>query len=98
MIEDYDELFAKCKEVKKEIKENNYKFSIEHDVLPDVPEVATEELIEFMAENFRFLCLSDQRDLLAYLMFIFDTESFESLVGELTSMGDILIDEIIAVC
>jgi len=98
MIEDYDELFAKCKKVKEEIRENNYKFSIEHDVLPDVPEIATEELIEFMAENFRFLCLSDQRDLLAYLMFIFDTESFESLVGELTSMGDILIDEIIPVC
>jgi len=98
MIEDYDELFAKCKEVKKEMIKNKYKFSIEHDVLPDVPEEASEELIEFMAENFRYLCLSDQRDLLAYLMFIFNTESFENLVGELTSMGDVLVDEIIPVC
>lgn len=98
MNDNYDELFAKCKEVKEEIIKNGYKFSIEHDVLPDVPEEATEELIEFMAENFRYLCLSDQRDLLAYLMFIFNTESFENLVGELTSMGDVLVDEIIPVC
>jgi len=98
MNDKYDELFAKCKEVKKEIIKNKYKFSIEHDVLPDVPEEATEELIEFMAENFRYLCLSDQRDLLSYLMFIFDTESFENLVGELASMGEVLIDEIIPVC
>ncbi len=98
MNEDYDKLFNKCKQVKEEIRENKYKFSIEQDVLPDVPEEATEELIEFMAENFRYLCLSDQRDLLAYLMFIFNTESFENLVGELTSMGDVLVDEIIPVC
>ena len=98
MSDNYDELFSKCKKVKEEIRDNNYKFSIEHEVLPDVPEEATEELIEFMAENFRFLCLSDQRDLLSYLMFTFNTESFENLVGELTSMGEVLIDEIMPVC
>ena len=98
MNDSYDEMFAKCKKVKEEIRDNNYKFSIEHEVLPDVPEEASEELIEFMAENFRFLCLSDQRDLLSYLMFTFNTESFENLVGELTSMGEVLIDEIMPVC
>ena len=96
---DYDDpIFLKCRNVKKEIQNNKYKFNISHEDLPDIPEEASEELIEFIAENFRFISLTDQRDLLSYMLFVMNDESFEDLVAALSNAGDVDIDELFPIC
>jgi|TARA_B110000196_G_C20844747_1_gene519956 hypothetical protein len=98
MIEEIDPIFKKCRDVKKQIEENNYKFTISSVDLPDIPESASEELVEFIAENFKFICLTDKRDLLSYMLFVLDEESFEDLVGELTSVEGVDINELFPYC
>ncbi len=98
MTEEHDSIFKKCRNVKVEIKDMKYKFHISSDELPDVPEQASDELIEFIAENFKFISLTDQRDLLSYFLFVFNSESFEELVGELSSVEGIDLDELLPFC
>lgn len=96
---DYDDpIFSKCRGVKKEIQDNKYKFNISYEDLPDIPEDAGMELIEFIAENFRFISLTDQRDLLSYMLFVMNRESFEDLVVALGDAGDVDIDELFPIC
>ena len=98
MTDEFDSIFKKCRNVKSEIKDMKYRFNISSDDLPDVPEEASEELIEFIAENFRFISLTDQRDLLSYFLFVLKSESFEDLVGELSSVEGIDLDELLPFC
>lgn len=96
---DYDEsVFLKCRNIKREIQEKKYKFNISYDDLPDIPEEASEELIMFISENFRFISLTDQRDLLSYMLFVLDEESFEDLTNALAGTEGIDIDELFPYC
>ena len=98
MTEEFDSIFKKCRDVKNEIKNKNYRFNISYEDLPDLPETASGELIEFVAENFRFISLTDQRDLLSYILFVFDQNSFDDLIGELANLKGIDIDELLPCC
>jgi hypothetical protein len=42
--------------------------------------------------------LTDKRDLLSYMLFVLDEESFEDLVGELTSVEGVDINELFPYC
>jgi len=98
MTEEYDSIFKKCRDVKNEIKNKDYRFNISYEDLPDLPETASSELIEFVAENFRFISLTDQRDLLSYILFVFDQNSFDDLIGELANLKGIDLDELLPCC
>jgi len=93
-----DEIIKKSKDVKEYIKDNNLSFNIPWDTLPEVPEVPSEEMLMFIIENFKLICLTDRQELLSYLMLVFDQESFATLIVLLMTEEELDIDEIMPIC
>lgn len=93
-----DDVTKKSKDIKDYIKDNNIRFSIPCDTLPDVPENPSEEMLMFIIENFKLICLTDQKELLSYLMLVFDEGSFGMLLTLLMTDEELDIDEIMPIC
>jgi hypothetical protein len=97
-MDDLGDIVKKSKDVKEYIKDNNIKFSIPHDDLPEVPETPTEDMLLFIIENFKLICLTDKRELLSYLMLVFDEGSFGLLLTMLMLEEEIDIDALMPIC
>jgi len=97
-MEDLEDIIKKSRDVKEYIKDNNIKFSIPSDCLPEVPEKPTEEMLMFIIENFKLICLTDQKELLSYLMLVFDEGSFGVLLALLMTDEELDIDKIMPIC
>jgi hypothetical protein len=97
-MDDLGDIVKKSKDVKEYIKDNNIKFSIPHDALPEVPETPTEDMLLFIIENFKLICLTDKRELLSYLMLVFDEGSFGLLLTMLMLEEEIDIDALMPIC
>ena len=93
-----DDITKKSKDVKDYIRDNNIRFSIPCDTLPDVPEKPSEEMLMFIIENFKLICLTDQKELLSYLMLVFDEGSFGMLLTLIMTDEELDIDEIMPIC
>jgi hypothetical protein len=93
-----EDVTKKSRDVKDYIKDNNIKFSIPCDTLPDVPESPSEEMLMFVIENFKLISLTDQKELLSYLMLVFDEGSFETLLTLIMVDEELDIDEIMPIC
>lgn len=93
-----DDVTKKSRDVKEYIKNNNIKFSIPWDTLPEVPENPSEEMIMFIIENFKLICLTDQKELLSYLMLVLDEGSFGVLLTLLMTEEELDIDKIMPIC
>jgi len=93
-----DDITKKSKDVKDYIRDNNIRFSIPCDTLPDVPEKPSEEMLMFIIENFKLICLTDQKELLSYLMLVIDEGSFGMLLTLLMTEEELDIDEIMPIC
>lgn len=93
-----EDVTKKSRDVKDYIKDNNIKFSIPCDTLPDVPENPSEEMLMFVIENFKLISLTDQKELLSYLMLVFDEGSFEILLTLIMADEELSIDEIMPIC
>ena len=93
-----DDVTKKSRDIKEYIKDNNIGFSIPWDTLPDVPENPSEEMLMFVIENFKLICLTDQKELLSYLMLVFDESSFATLITLIMTEEELDIDEIMPIC
>ena len=93
-----DDVTKKSRDIKEYIKDNNIGFSIPWDTLPDVPETPSEEMMMFMIENFKLICLTDKKELLSYLMLVLDEGSFGMLLTLIMSEEELDIDEIMPIC
>ena len=93
-----DDVTKKSRDIKEYIKDNNIKFSIPWDTLPDVPETPSEEMLMFVIENFKLICLTDQKELLSYLMLVFDESSFATLITLIMTEEELDIDKIMPIC
>ena len=93
-----DDVTKKSRDVKEYIKDNDIKFSIPWDTLPDVPETPSEEMLMFVIENFKLICLTDQKELLSYLMLVFDESSFATLITLIMTEEELDIDKIMPIC
>lgn len=97
-MEDLEEIVKKSRDIKEYIKANNLNFNIPWDALPEVPEEPSEEMLMFIIENFKIICLTDQQELLSYLMLVFDQGSFASLLALLMTEEEIDIDALMPIC
>ena len=52
----------------------------------------------FIIENFKLICLTDQQELLSYLMLVFNPESFTTLLALLMTEKEIDIDKLMPIC
>lgn len=93
-----DDVTKKSRDIKEYIKDNNIGFSIPWDTLPDVPETPSEEMLMFVIENFKLICLTDQKELLSYLMLVFDESSFATLITLIMTEEELDIDKIMPIC
>ena len=93
-----DDVTKKSKDIKDYIKDRNIRFSIPWDTLPDVPETPSEEMLMFVIENFKLICLTDKKELLSYLMLVFDEGSFGMLLTLIMTDEELDIDEIMPIC
>ena len=93
-----DDVTKKSRDVKEYIKDKNIRFSIPWDTLPDVPEKPSEEMMMFILENFKLICLTDQKELLSYLMLVLEEGSFGMLLALLMTDEELDIDEIMPIC
>tara|TARA_B100001173_G_C15493220_1_gene339828 strand:+ start:24 stop:317 length:294 start_codon:yes stop_codon:yes gene_type:complete len=97
-MEDLEEIVKKSRDIKEYIKANNLNFNIPWDSLPEVPEEPSEEMLMFIIENFKLICLTDQQEMLSYLMLVFDQGSFTSLLTLLMTEEEIDIDALMPIC
>jgi len=97
-MDDIKEIIKKSRDVKEYIKANNLNFNIPWDELPEVPEEPSEEMLMFIIENFKLICLTDQQELLSYLMLVFNPESFATLLALLMTEKEIDIDTLMPIC
>ena len=93
-----EDVTKKSRDIKEYIKDNNIGFSIPWDTLPDIPETPSEEMMMFMIENFKLICLTDKKELLSYLMLVLDEGSFGMLLTLIMSEEELDIDEIMPIC
>ena len=93
-----EDVTKKSRDIKEYIKDNNIGFSIPWDTLPDIPETPSEEMMMFMIENFKLICLTDKKELLSYLMLVFDEGSFGMLLTLIMTDEELDIDEIMPIC
>ena len=93
-----DDITKKSRDIKEYIKANNIRFSIPCDTLPEVPEKPSEEMMMFIIENFKLICLTDQKELLSYLMLVLEEGSFGVLLALLMTDEELDIDEIMPIC
>ena len=92
-MDDIKEIIKKSRDVKEYIN-----FNIPWDELPEVPEEPSEEMLMFIIENFKLICLTDQQELLSYLMLVFNPESFATLLALLMTEKEIDIDTLMPIC
>jgi len=97
-MDDLEDIIKKSRDVKEYIKDNNLNFNIPWDTLPEVPETPSEEMLMFILENFKLICLTDQQELLSYLMLVFDEGSFSILLTLLMTEEEIDIDKLMPIC
>jgi hypothetical protein len=97
-MDDLKTIIKKSKDVKEYIKANNLNFNIPWNELPEVPEEPSEEMLIFIIENFKLICLTDQRELLSYLMLVFSPESFTTLLALLMTEQEVDIDALMPIC
>ena len=93
-----DDVTKKSRDIKEYIKDNNIRFSIPWDTLPEVPEKPSEEMMMFIIENFKLICLTDQKELLSYFMLVLEEGSFGVLLALLMTDEELDIDEIMPIC
>ena len=93
-----DDITKKSRDIKEYIKDNNIRFSIPWDTLPEVPEKPSEEMMMFIIENFKLICLTDQKELLSYFMLVLEEGSFGVLLALLMTDEELDIDEIMPIC
>tara|TARA_Y100000590_G_C15121923_1_gene789039 strand:+ start:126 stop:419 length:294 start_codon:yes stop_codon:yes gene_type:complete len=97
-MDDMEDIIKKSRDVKEYIKTHNLNFNIPWDELPEVPEEPSEEMLMFIIENFKLICLTDQQELLSYLMLVFNPESFATLLALLMTEKEIDIDTLMPIC